>query len=479
MKSLIIPSLLLLINFPIFISKKEQSKKTTSNSDNIDLSFEGKKSGNKNYFTIPLKVGTPPITFNVQVDTSVSTSWLPSIKCKNCIGTTKFYDETKSKTSFIKNKKEIELDDEDGDVEGYETKDYFTIGEYTLKNFSFIQVTEVDDDEFRDHYEGKLGLGYRGELNHDFNFVSKLKKDKLITKRIFSINQKNSKKGTLSIGDVLPDDNEKYAFCNVTSGEDLDDIYKESWVCELTHVGIFEKNEISENLNNYSLISNGKVDFDSAYDYIAVPFSDRQIIDDLLIKANLNCEVLEKNYENINKKELITKFNEEEIDIFCNTTYEELETKKLALSFVLQGNVFSIPLELLFSESENGKMEMLVKYINDNDAIWTFGYPFISQYVMIFNMEDNHVGILESDKTKLNIISIDKEWNKWYDAYSNLFYKKINITVIVVIAVVLFCILALIVAFLIIRAVKKRGVEEKKKYYEGNFENNIEMNRVY
>ena len=479
MKSFTIPLLILLITLPLYISKKEKSKKTSSNTDNLDLTFEGKKSGNKNYFTIPLKVGTPSRTFNVQVDTSVSTSWLPSIKCKNCIGTTNFYDETQSKTAFIKNNKEIELDDEDGDVEGYETKDDFTIGEYTLKNFSFIQVTEVDEEEFRDHYEGKLGLGYRGEINKDFNFVSKLKYDKLINKKIFSINQINSKKGILSFGDVLPDDDEKYAFCNVTSGEDLDDIYKESWVCDLTHVGIFETDEISGKLDNYTLISNGKVDFDSAYDYIAVPISDRQIIDDLLIKAELDCVVSEKDYENINKEKLITKYNEEEMDIFCNTTPDELAMKKLALSFVLQGNVFSVPLELLFSENENGKMEMLVKYINDNDAIWTFGYPFMSQYVMIFNMEDNHVGILANDKTKLDVISIDKEWNKWYDTYSNLFYKKINITTIVVIAVVLFCILVLIVAFLIIRAVKRRGIEAQNKFYEGNFENNNDLRRVY
>ena len=95
----------------------------------------------------------------------------------------------------------------------------------------------------------------------------------------------------------------KYSFCNVTSGEDLDDIYKESWVCDLTHVGIFStKLGISNSLHDYVQISDGKVDFDSAYEYIAVPISDRQIIEELLVKAKLKCETNEEEIEKEDKK---------------------------------------------------------------------------------------------------------------------------------------------------------------------------------
>ena len=44
------------------------------------------------------------------------------------------------------------------------------------------------DDDFTDHYDGKLGLGFRGEIGHDYNFIEKLKFDGLIPKRIFSLN---------------------------------------------------------------------------------------------------------------------------------------------------------------------------------------------------------------------------------------------------------------------------------------------------
>ena len=261
------------------------------NGTKLEINFLGKTVGNKNYYTVPLKVGTPEKTFNVQLDTSVSTSWLPSVKCKNCVLSTTFYNESESTTSCNPSKEEIELEDEDGDIEGNRIDDDISLNGYKLKGFSFIQALELDDD-FRDHYDGKLGLGYRGELGKNFNILDKLKKEKLISKRIFTINQIDDKKGLLFIGDTSA---RKYTFCNVTSREDLHDIYKESWVCELTHVGIFDNNEgISNKLEDYTIISDGKVDFDSAYEYIAVPIHYKHIIDELLTKANLICTTNEK-----------------------------------------------------------------------------------------------------------------------------------------------------------------------------------------
>ena len=130
--------------------------------------------------------------------------------------------------------------------------------------------------------------------------MDKLKKDKLISKKIFSINQINDQKGLLYIGDLSA---RKYTYCNVSSGEDLDYIYKESWVCDLTHVGIFSSDEgISNKLQDYTIVSDGKVDFDSAYEFIAVPISYRQIIEDLLSKANLKCETNEDHVKEIKQK---------------------------------------------------------------------------------------------------------------------------------------------------------------------------------
>ena len=484
----------------------------------IEITFQGKKIGNKNYFTTPLKVGTPEKTFNVQIDTSVSTCWLPSVKCKNCVLSTTLYNESESSTSSNPSDEDIELDDEDGDVEGYKIDDDISLNGYKLQNFSFIQVTELDED-FRDHFDGKLGLGYRGQFGKNYNFLDKLKKDKLISKKIFSINQISDKKGLLFIGDLSA---RKYTYCNVSSGEDLDDIYKESWVCDLTHVGIFNSKEgISNKLHDYTLVSDGKVDFDSAYEYIAVPISYRQIIEDLLFKANLICETNEeevkekkkkfkqirkeieereekeekeekekgekdakkekKRREKAKKEKLMYKINDEEISIKCKTTPDDLSQKGLSLSFILQGNVYSIPLDTLFSFSnEIGKMVMKVKLIDDDDAIWTFGYPFMNQFLMIFNMEDNHVGMKRLKKTSLPVINVTKEWSNWHEVQNNFFYKKMDITSIIIIAIILFIILIAIVGFLVWRAYKKSKDKKPQEFIqELNNMNNGEDNRVY
>ena len=455
----------------------------------LEVNLQGKKLGNKNYYTIPLKVGTPEKIFNVQIDTSVSTSWLPSTKCKNCDLSTNLYNEKESTTSSNPSEKEIELDDEDGDVEGYKIDDDIVLNGYKLKNFSFVQVTELDDD-FRDHYDGKLGLGYRGELGKNFNFLDKLKRDKLISKKIFSINQINDKKGLLYIGDTSA---KKYTFCNVSSGEDLDDIYKESWVCDLTHVGIFDNIEgISNKLDDYSIVSDGKVDFDSAYEFIAVPIHYRQIIEELLVKAKLVCETNEreikenkkklkemKKKENeeeeeeeeneekdINRSKLVNKYNDEEISIICKTSERELSKKVLSLSFVLQGNTYSVPIHTLFSPSEeSGKMEMKVKYIDDDDAIWTLGYPFMSQFLMIFNMEENHVGIKRIKKTSLPIINI-KEWENWNEMRNTFFYKNFDMTSIIIIASILFSLLFIIVGLLVWKACKKSKEKKSQEFIQ-------------
>ena len=216
------------------------------------------------------------------------------------------------------------------------------------------------------------------------------------------------------------------------------------------------------------------------------PVSDRKIIEELLEKANLVCETdedIEKKYQELSKgkkDELINKYNDEELNIKCKTTKEELKQKELCLSFILQGNVYSIPLETLFSPTEEkDKMEMKIKYIDDDDAIWTFGFPFMSQFLMVFNMEENHVGIKSIKKTSLPIVNITKQWETWNEHTNNFFYKKIDITLIIIISSILFITLIIIVVCLVFRAFRKselrKSIEMQRELNNINAEENKEQ----
>ena len=549
---------------------------------NITVQYDNSKSrGKKHFFTIPLNVGTPERSYNLQLDTSVTTSWIPSSRCRNCVGATTFYDEVKSTTSSPSDIP-VELEDEDGDVEGYKITDNVHLGGYKLKQFGFVQVTSIaDPEEFRDHFDGKLGLGYSETKDHDFNFIQKLKDANLINKRIFSINEITGDKGLLFIGDVPA---KRYPYCNITNHSVFSEDYQESWICNLTHVGSFKESDGTRTkLESYQEISIDKAAFDSAYDFISVPVKERKIIENFLQKAGLQCHTNEQedtsykhnhyhyNYEtgekverpyvkptdntsqkpnpNINisyangttltsptsttittttqnntttqtsisnsttssinntgtvvgemvgsadwvdnstvaPQETATsttnqtqirkllsgannqktrnrkkyRYDEEEISIFCKATPEEMNEKTDILSFVFQGNSFSIPIKHLYKESTDGEVELLIKYMDNPGAIWSLGFPFMNQFLMIFNFEDKHVGFKKLKKTALNIIDLSNQWDIW-NADKVEVIQGISLKSAKLIAIVLCAILVLIVGYLIYQALCKIMSSETK-----------------
>ena len=429
-------------------------------SSNFTLEHYQNKVYNKNYYTIPLLFGTPEEEYEVQVDTSTATTWIPSSRCKNCIMARRLYDPEDSRTSSPTDSL-IEIEDEDGNVEGYQIADNIKLGSYKLKQFGFVEVTKVADN-FKDHYQGKLGLGYKSHtlVDDEYNFLEKLKRHNLIKKKIFSINSINSKKGMLFIGDVPGKSYNTY--CNVTDTEDLDDVYKESWVCKMTHVGMFDREKgIFNKIKFYSeLKSNKFVSFDSAYDFIAVPISEKITVEKLLAKAKLECTESKRNkVKSSGNGSLRNRIREEEITISCETNMEELKKKNLAFSFVLQGVSYSLPLENLFEEGvKDGEMDMLIKYIDDEDAIWTLGYPFLTQYLMIFDMEDEHVGIKKLKKTALPIVNINEKDMMLYNLGED---SSTTGKVFKVVGYITLIAVSLAILFFVYRAIRKNGVNPK------------------
>ena len=432
---------------------------------------------NKHYYTLPLKIGTPGKIFNVQIDTSTSTSWVPSLKCNNCDYSKNKYNERESYTSSPTNEI-IEIEDEDGEVEGYKIYDTVSLNDFKLNQFGFIQVFELDDD-FRDTFDGKLGLGFSGEIHHDFNFIEKLNFDRIIPYRIFSIEFVNDTFGMLFIGDLTV---KNYTFCNCTSNEGLDDIYKQSWLCDLSHLGFFYDNktinkEISK-LNNYNVLNKDRVEFDSAYDFIAVPKGDKNFIFDSFKKIGLNCYTNADNDIEGRKKNNLPKPFEDEISIYCDK--KEI-SDNILLTFVLQGFGYNVQLNKLFYNSNTYKntLESLIKIIDDDDAIWTLGYPFFQNYLMIFNMEEKHVGIYSNNKKVTSkIINLQSDWNFWYDngGKNSLYNNNVNQTFLMIATIFLCCLLALIIICFLYRLINRRKFKDTNSIIEID---NLAREKIY
>ena len=179
-------------------------------------------------------------SFTIQLDTSTTYTWIPSTKFDFDVPK---YDLKNSEKGITTNKT-VEIDDEDGIIYGKLSYDTFSKGNITMENFSFVLANKHDDD-FKDYPYGKLGLGYAHDENDNFNFIQKLKENKLIDKKIFLIDRISKK---LIIG-YIPDflqDTPKISF-PLYSGDALDEIFSQSWACEIDKIfcGVYEGNFIS------------------------------------------------------------------------------------------------------------------------------------------------------------------------------------------------------------------------------------------
>ena len=348
-------------------------------SGSIKLEFREKN----NFYTIPITVGNKQQAFEVQVDTTTSETWLPSINSTYEVD--KF--DPKSSSTCELSKLSFEIDDEDGNVRGPSFYDSLTVGPFSLKRFGMVLVDSFQSG-FKDAKQGKLGLGFRHEHGVDFNWLGSLKKNGLIEKEIFTILPDEEK---LVIGSVPPElEGEQYTTCDLVETNDLDDVFRAGWVCELTH--IFFGVDTHDKTLEMALQVDARVIFDSAYNYINMP------------KRHLN---------DFNKKFMQEFFNDscieikedDEIYFICD---DDEKIQKGSIAFLMGGYGYVVPWNRLFKKIEEDKYEMLIRFHKENDDIFSFGYPFVSQFVVVYNAEDKKLGFFGGEK-----IDLKKDWDEY------------------------------------------------------------------
>lgn len=362
--------IILIFSLSYLLAKEPQS---------ISLTFDEEQG----FYTIPASFGSKEETFDIQVDTTTSETWIPSFKTTMNV---KKYNISLSSTGQ-KTNKTFEVEDEDGDVRGKACYDSLKVGDISLNHFGFVLVDEFEYD-FKDFPQGKLGLGFKQEHGDDFNFIGKLKKNNLIDREVFSIDGESKE---LIIGE-LPSKfkNQLYTTCSVSETNDLDDEYRQAWACELTHI-LFnvergKKNKIDL---DYAFEANARVTFDSAYPYISIP------------------------------KRHLVEFKKNFMDVFFNNTYKEKRdgeatyfvctdeslVSQASIAFVMEGYAYVIPSDKLFIENSDGEYEMLIRFYKENDNIFSFGGPFINFFTIVYDYEQQEVGFFGGDR-----IEMTKEW---------------------------------------------------------------------
>ena len=409
-------------------------------SSSIKLEFREKN----HFFTIPIKIGSNGQQFEVQVDTTTSETWLPSV---NTTFKVQKFDPKKSSTCQII-PKEFEIDDEDGNVRGTPVYDSITVGSFTLDKFGFVLVQGYQKD-FKDFPDGKLGLGFRHEHGVDFNFLGSLKSKGLINKEVFTILPKEEK---LVIGGIPSElEKETYSTCNLVETNDLDDAYRAGWICELTHI-FFGVNTKEKSLE-MALQVNARVIFDSAYNYISMP--KRHL-------NNFNKNFMEKFFYD----SCIQVKDKNDIYYICDA---DEKIQQGAIAFLVGGFGYVIPWYKLFKKIEEDKYEMLIRFHKENDDIFSFGYPFTSQFTIVYNAEEKHLGFYGGEK-----IDLKKDWDE-YMAGESPSQKKEKMKKLLIYAGILGGILLFIIICLFIRSnrIKKNNIEQNPIIHqEQNFVEN-------
>ena len=345
---------------------------------------------NEDFILSPLGIGTPVNFSPVQVETTSFKSWVSSVLNK------------KNPSIFAYNIKESKTGEETGDwdsvidnegtISGNAIYDTAYIGKYKLPKFKFIEAVEFDDN-FKDFQNGKLGLGnchYADESDKEYCLIQKLKDNGSIERRLFSIRELSDTHGELVIGDVTPNSKENdYPLLSVIKENEYEDIeddeFKMSWITKVSHI-IF-KNSTSDKVKNIFknniYIKEGLASFDSSSHYIEAPYS---YINDF------QEQMFDKFYPNVCRK----VNNDGTYMFLCNKErFDEIKNYNKDLSFiiVMDGNGFEIPMDFLFEQTRENDYEFFVHFKDYEQNIWNLGHPFFHHFTIIFDLDNQEIGV--------------------------------------------------------------------------------------
>ena len=365
---------------------KKNSKETTTDKF---LTLIVPYQDNEDFMLSPLGLGTPVNFAPVQVETTSYKTWVSSVLNK------------KNPSIFAYNIKESSTGEEEGDwdsivdnegtISGNVIYDTAYIGKYKIEKFKFIEAVEFNEG-FKDFANGKLGLGnchYADESNKEYCLIQRLKDNGSINRRIFSIREYSDTHGELVIGDISSVSKEKdYPLLNVLNEQGYNDIedeqYKMGWLTKISYI-LFRKNneDIKTIFQNNIHLPEGIASFDSSSHYIEAPYS---------YISNFEEQLFDVYYDNACRK-----VNKDGVYMFlCDKErYENLveSNKNLSMILVMNGYGYDIPMHLLFEQVSEEDYEFFVHFKDLEQNIWNLGHPFFHKYKIIFDQDNQEIGI--------------------------------------------------------------------------------------
>ena len=366
-------------------ARKNARETTTEKS----LIFNAPYQDNEDYILFPMGFGTPVNFVPLQIETTSYKTWVSSVLNEENPSIFN-YNLKDSKTGKESGDWDTVVDEE-GTISGNVIYDKVYLGKYKIDKFKFIEGVEYED-EFSDFKNGKLGLGncqYADKEDKEYCLLQRLKDNGSIDRRIFSIRELSDAHGELVIGDISSKSQAKDYPLHIVVNEDTyndieDDPFKMSWLVKISHILFRNTGEnIKKIFDNNIHIKSGLASFDSSCHYIEAPYSYINYFED---------QMFDVYYDNVCRK-----VNRDGTYMFlCDKQrYNEVKdkNKNLALIIVIDGYGYEIPMDTLFEKTSVDDYEFFVHFKDFEQDIWNLGHPFFHQYTIIFDQDNQEIGI--------------------------------------------------------------------------------------
>ena len=326
-------------------------------------------------------------------------------------------------------------------------KDNISINGMLLQNFTF-SVKEDHTNLNNSALQGVLGLGVSSRTRKN-EVVASLQKQKLLNKGVVTMTmQPQSKIEFVSADDALSLNDYQHG-CSLLNASSLSDTkHRDSWVCEYSHVLVSRTNTNSNLTWNSSVPIHARALFDSTTMHIIAPLEYIELMFELSGMTHEECSIV--NVVNVDAGN-----NSSNSESQVNCVFKEGSNRLSQLNdlyFVFEGFAYPIRAEDLFFKVNDNEFTFKVKFRQEANNIWVFGYPFFASYSIAFDF-DNHV-IRFNGSSIANFTSDYAEWKAENDRF---FARTYNDKPKIVISGIIGCVIILTVLIMIIRAFVRKN----------------------
>ena len=245
--------------------------------------------------------------------------------------------------------------------------------------------------------QGEFGLGIDKDNKNDL--VENLFFNQIISQRKLILETSpDLKSAEINLNTELTMN--EFKFCNLTRKSDLDSIYSQAWVCDLTHIIEIEDNRVKSNTESIFENANpieARAVFDTRQKYLILPTKYLEILNHFFDLKN--CKIIKQKYD-------------QEQYFQCDKNI--IIDNEKSLYFIIDGYGFIFTLNELFETNDKYKTSIIrfSESVNKNN-LFIFGIPLFKKYNVMFDYDNKVIGF-KGD----NIYDFSNVYKEWLEQKS-------------------------------------------------------------